>query len=385
MTFSKKYDIIIFIKQSAIKERLSMKVRRLISDLRTCDYVIDVRQKHELRILQLTDMQIIDLDSTRNPTRDRQIKGAYFKEGVPSMDERCFVYVQELIERTSPDLILMTGDNVYGEFDDNCRMLRLLCERMEEYGVYWAPVFGNHDNESRIGVREQIRIMTSYSKCLFCDNGVTGHSNYNILIRSDERDVLGIFMLDSNGCKNVGNPWAPEEGVTPDNIDYDLLEHRQGIYPDQVEWFKKRAYAINAENGKRIPSIVCFHIPSKIFDKAFCEKYGYVYKQDFIADKDGDMGRIVEHGNHSGVDDDLSFHKIAKDSGAIAYLVGHEHNNNACIKYDGIYLNYGVKTGVCTYYKDDSIGGTLITVPLSTPTEIKFEHVLCENRLKNNL
>ena len=44
------------------------------------------------RILQLTDMQIIDLDCTRNPTRDRQIKGAYFKEGVPDMDIRCFQY-----------------------------------------------------------------------------------------------------------------------------------------------------------------------------------------------------------------------------------------------------------------------------------------------------
>ena len=359
-----------------------MKATKITSPSRTSDYVIDIAQKKELRLLQLTDMQIIDLTATRNSTRDRQIKGAYFKEGVPSMDERCFVYVKELIERTTPDLILMTGDNVYGEFDDCGRMLRLLCDRMEEYGIYWAPVFGNHDNESRIGVLEQLRIMSSYSKCLICDNDITGHSNYSIRLQADGNDILSIYMIDTNGCKNVGNPWAPEEGVTPDNIDYDLLEHKQGIYPDQVEWFRRRTEAINIENQRRVPSIACFHIPSMIFDKAFSEKYSYVYKQDFIADKDGDFGRIVEHGNHTGVDDDLSFHNAAKKAGTLAYLVGHEHNNNACIRYDGIFLNYGVKTGVCTYYKDDSIGGTLITVPVNDPQALKIEHVLCKNRLK---
>ena len=79
------------------------------------------------RILQLTDMQIIDLECTRNPTRDRQIKGAYFKEGVSDMDIRCFQYAYELAERLRPDLIILTGDNVYGEFDDNGNMTKKLC------------------------------------------------------------------------------------------------------------------------------------------------------------------------------------------------------------------------------------------------------------------
>ena len=357
-----------------------MKVEKLMHNGRTCDFVIDVCHSRELRILQLTDMQIIDLESTRNPTRDRQIKGAYFKEGVPSMDDRCFSYVKELIDRTSPDIILMSGDNIYGEFDDNGRMLTLLCERMEEYGVYWAPVFGNHDNESRIGVREQIRIMQSYEHCLIADNGVTGHSNYNIRVKRNGKDILGIFMLDSNGCKTVGNPHAPEEGITEDNIDYDLIEHKQGIYPDQTEWMRSRAEALFKEIGEYPPSIACFHIPIRIFDKAFEEKYGYVHGVDFVADADGDFGRIVEHGNHSGMDEDLFFHNTAKQIGVKAYLVGHEHNNNACIEYDGVILNYGVKTGVCTYYKNDSIGGTLIRLS-DKEEKLDFSHVLCENKI----
>ena len=76
-----------------------MTVTQITADRRKCDFIADISQKKELRLLQLTDMQIIDLTATRNPTRDRQIKGAYFKEGVPSMDERCICYVKELIER----------------------------------------------------------------------------------------------------------------------------------------------------------------------------------------------------------------------------------------------------------------------------------------------
>lgn len=359
-----------------------MTVERLTHKNRACDFVLNIDTQDRLRILQLTDMQIIDLGCTRNPVRDRQIKNAYFKEGVPSMDERCFVYVKELIDKTSPHLILMTGDNVYGEFDDSGRMLRLLCERMEEYGVYWAPIFGNHDNESRLGVRKQIEIMSGYPHCLFFDNGVTGHSNYNICVKQNGEDVLGIYMLDSNGCKTVGNPWAPEEGITEDNIDYDLIEHKQGIYDDQIEFVAERADRIAIASGKRIPSIACFHIPIRIFDKAFEEKYGYVKGMDFVANKDSDFGRIVEHGNHVGMDEDLRFHTMAKKIGIKAYLVGHEHNNNACIKYDGVWLNYGVKTGVCTYYKNDSVGGTLLT--LNPDGELEFSHVLCKNRLLNN-
>ena len=226
-----------------------------------------------------------------------------------------------------------------------------------------------------------MRILSSYSHCLFYDNNVTGHSNYNIRIKKNGSDLISIYMLDSNGCKNVGNPWAPEEGITEDNIDYDLIEHKQGIYRDQTDFMKARAQKIKEEISSYPPSVACFHIPIKIFDEAFERKYSYVKGMDFYANKDEDFGRIIEHGNHAGMDEDMYFHNTAKEIGIKAYLVGHEHNNNACIKYDGVYLNYGVKTGICTYYKDDSIGGTLVTV--SDDSELKFSHILCDKKVNN--
>lgn len=329
----------------------------------TPETVIEYTSDRPFRILQLTDMQIMDLTCTRNPTRDRQIKGAYFKEGVPDMDIRCFQYVYELAERVRPDLIVLTGDNIYGEFDDNGAMHKMLCDRMEEIGAPWAPIFGNHDNESRKGVRWQMEQFAKCTHCLFVDGHVTGHGNYAIRLRQNGRDVSTLYLLDTNGCRIVGNPWAPEEGMTEDNVDYDLICHEQGIYPDQIAWYRESATRIAAENGAPVPSLAFFHIPLKKYDEAFENKYGYEYKRDFAADRteDGDFGVICEH-NANRIDPAHDFYNMARSVGTVGFFTGHEHKNDACIHYDGATLAYGVKTGIATYYRDEAIGGTLIEI-----------------------
>ena len=342
------------------------------------EWILDYTADTPIRVLQLTDMQIISLSCTRNPTRDRQIKGAYFKEGVASMDTRCFSYVEELVQRVEPDLILLTGDNVYGEFDDLGEMQTLLCRRIEEYGVLWAPVFGNHDNESRMGVRWQIEQFLSSPHCLFSRGNVTGNGNYALRIRMNGRELFTLYMLDTSGCHTVGNPWAPEEGITEDNIDYDLLCHTGGIYPDQIAWYEHTARKIAAERGEAVPSLAFFHIPLHAYDVAMKEKYGYVLGTDFTADKDGDFGVMCEH-NGKRIDRDLSFYNAARSVGTVGFFAGHEHKNDLVMYHDGVCFAYGVKTGVATYYRNEAIGGTVITLhPNRTFT---VHHEKCEKRL----
>ena len=331
------------------------------TDRETSEVFLSAGKGDALRVLQLTDMQIISLSATRNATRDRQIKGAYFKEGVPDMDVRCFSYVEELIARTKPDLIILTGDNVYGEFDDKGEMQELLCKRMEEFGIPWAPVFGNHDNESRMGVRWQMEKFRQSPHCLFTEGSVTGHGNYALRISDGEEDVWTLYLLDTNGCRTVGNPLAPEEGVTEDNVDYELLEHRQGIYGDQIAWYEATAERIAAECGETVPSLAFFHVPLHAFDLAVREKYGKEVGEDLTLDKEGDYGRVIEH-NRGRIDRDLTFFHMATEHGTKGFFVGHEHKNDAILYHDGVCFAYGTKTGVATYYRDDAIGGTLVTL-----------------------
>ena len=112
-----------------------------------------------MRILQLTDMQTVDLTHIRNATRDRQIKGAYFKNGMYGMEERTYAHVRALVKEVAPDLILLTGDNVYGEFDDAGVMTRELIELMKALRsrgrpcseiTITRPVWGSIGNASNL-------------------------------------------------------------------------------------------------------------------------------------------------------------------------------------------------------------------------------------------
>ena len=317
--------------------------------------------KERFRILMLSDLQIIDLGCTRNPTRDRQIKGAYFREGVPGMEERCFTFVRETVARAAPDLLVFAGDNVYGEFDDLGRMQDLFCREAEGFGIPWAPIFGNHDNESRMGVRWQMSRFAECPHCLFTDGGLTGHGNYSLSIRRDGRDVMLLFLLDTNGCRTVGDPWAPEEGITPDNIDYGLVCHEAGIYPDQTAWYRAVAQTAKERNGRTVPSLAFFHIPLTVYDEVFRECYGYEFGVSFDATRPGDYGGIYEHSKHT-VDADGSFYRTARECGTAGFFTAHEHRNDACIHRDGAVFAYGVKSGYCTFYRRGAVGGTVIDV-----------------------
>lgn len=325
------------------------------------DFTLDFSPAQDIRILQLTDLQTIDLTATRNPTRDRQIKGAYFKEGQFDMETRTYRCVREVVARAKPDLIVLTGDNVYGEFDDRGTMQRELVALMDSFGLPWAAVFGNHDNESDMGVRWQIAQFQGARHCLFARGSVTGNCNYSLLLTRAGVPFYTLFMLDTNGCHPVGNPWAPEEGIHENNRDIDCIMQTEGICPDQIAWYARTAGAVNAAAGRPVPSLAFFHIPIHAFAVACREKYGYTKGVPMLADAPGDYGRVIEHFSDR-LDPDDAFFEAARGVGTVGMFVGHQHNNSACIEHRGVKLVWGVKTGRCTYYQPDQVGGTLITL-----------------------
>ena len=319
-----------------------------------------------MRVLQLTDMQTVDLTHIRNATRDRQIKGAYFKHGVYSMEERTYAHVRALVREVQPDLILLTGDNVYGEFDDAGLMMRELIDLMESIEIPWAPIFGNHDNETRMGVNWQCKQFENAPHCLFARGEVTGNSNYVIYLEDAGKPVFAIAMMDSNGCHNVGNPIAPEEGVQPDNVDYELLTHQSGIYPDQVAWY--------AQAVEGLPNAVFMHIQVHAFWEALQSKYGYIHGTDLATDREGDVGFYPEHMGEDGfVDPDHALFEAAKAAGCRAIFAGHQHRVDSMVAWQGMTLGYGLKTGYCTYWRGGATGGTLHEI--SADGSMKSTHV----------
>ena len=112
-----------------------------------CDFIVHIDEKRKIKLLQITDMQLIDSAQRRTPERLRQDEiNAWHSE---TFDGVFGNHLKSLVAQTNPDLIFITGDMVYGSFDDNGTSLEWFCEFMDSFKIQWAPIFGNHDNESK--------------------------------------------------------------------------------------------------------------------------------------------------------------------------------------------------------------------------------------------
>lgn len=301
------------------------------------DFVVDVEEGREPVILHLTDPQIIDSSQAR--TDDRLNSSEKVRWAPDQMDELCFDYLRETIESTNPDLILITGDLVYGSFDDAGTSLLALIEEMESYKIPWAPIFGNHDNESKKGADWQSQQLANAEYCLFEQKTLTGNGNYSIGITQGGELKRVIFMLDSNGCSAMSDETAAN-GHSRGTI---------GFGSDQIAWYTDTATKINRLTDD-MKYTFATHVQPEIFRPAL-SRYGTVSgakenpinidkASNKLATDFGYIGRDLK----GAWDSDYSVYNGMKALGADTILVGHEHCNSASVVYEGIRFQYGQKS-----------------------------------------
>ena len=113
------------------------------------DYIVKFYKEpgRDLVILNLADVQfndLFDLFGNRNMTVET---------------------IKRLVERVKPDLITLTGDQVWGFRTKSS--LRFLCRLMDGFGVPWAPVLGNHDCSGRADKEYTAAHYRKSELCLF--------------------------------------------------------------------------------------------------------------------------------------------------------------------------------------------------------------------------
>ena len=315
------------------------------------DFVLDLPADRPLRILQLTDMQIIDASQQRTPDRLNEREIALWQPA--SIPEQCTDHIRSVVAQTNPDLIFITGDVIYGEFDDSGANFALFCDFMDSLGVPWAPVYGNHDNESRRGIDWQNGRFESSKLCLFRKGSVTGNGNYSVLLTREGAPFRVLYMMDSGAC--MGSPDAS-------------VRRGPGFAGDQYDWLYTTADQLTAvHGGKPVPAFLGFHIPTVHFHQAAVEK-GYQTSDEHekyvigatVPARDGDFGCKREGLGCFATPDDFveRLHAV----GADGVFVGHCHANNTSILWQGIRWTYGLKTGQYDYHTPGQVGGTLITL-----------------------
>ena len=316
-----------------------------------CDFVVDFpaeRSTTKIKLLQITDTQVIDAEQRRTPDRLRDDEIVAWSP--MRFNENCGDYIRSLVASTSPDMIFITGDMVYGSFDDNGTVMEWFCELMDSFSIPWAPVFGNHDNESARGVDWQCSMFEKAKYCIFKRGEVTGNSNYSVGIAVGGELIRIMYMLDSNGAKNPNDP---------------AVIAKRGIYPDQLAWVEKTASSIKAHTGKNLPSFMAFHFPTMEFREAEIakgyrtdERIRYVIGVD-VPSRDGDFGCCFSGKLPIKVED---FKNILSATNTEAVFVGHCHAVNTVITYGKVTYVYGLKTGQYDYHNPYQLGGTLVRI-----------------------
>lgn len=317
------------------------------------DFKLNVNHDGDIRILQITDMQIIDANQRRFPDR---IKGWSVEAWVPENNEKnLYSHIRYLKEKTNPDLIIITGDIIYGEFDDAGTSFVEFCNFMDSLEIPWAPVYGNHDNESYKGIDWQCETFANAKYSLFKRGEVFGNSNYSIGIYQNGTLQRIMYMVDSNGCGK--------------------LAISQGLREDQIQWVKD-----TAAKYPDVPSFLCYHIPSGDFIDAYIAQ-GYLEKPDpahtdfvkfeigvDVEAKNGDFGKKREWVTAPA----LRLMPMFKECRTDGVFAGHYHINNTSVLHEGIRFTFGLKTGLYDYYDKTAIGGTAITL---NGKDFKVEHV----------
>ena len=350
------------------------------------DFIVEIPEGRKPVVLQLSDPQMLD-SSQAVSGRLSDGEGDYWAKD--KKEERCFKYIRKTVEKICPDLILIAGDIVYGEFDHNGSALLSFIEFMDSLGVLWAPVFGNHETESKMGADWQCKQLENSKYCLFKQRTLTGNGNYSVGIKQGGKITRAFYMVDSNSGSPSELSVANGHSV-----------HPSGFGEDQILWYTDSINLLKNEYPD-IKITFVFHIAISAFERAF-ERYGYVNDRSSSVfpiiidnlDKTGtDFGIILSP--TPTWDKDNRVWQGFKSLGVDSICVGHDHELCASVVYEGIRCQFGLKSSTYDsniYVNKEGklvkswvpagkpiIGGTVMELSASYGEIEKAYHYFCDN------
>lgn len=243
-----------------------------------------------------------------------------------------FERINQVIRDEKPDLIILTGDIIYGKPAlDN---MRNVLKAVAGHDIPFAILFGNHDDEFGASREELIKISHEFPNSLTGEEpNISGVGNYILKVKSNTRnkDEALLYCIDSHAYSKI-------EGVKG----YGFINF------DQINWYlQKSAEFTQANNGKPLPALAFFHIPLPEYAEAASLEAAQMYG----IRREKSCPPVLNSGMFTAM-------KQAGD--VMATFVGHDHNNDYAVSWHGILLAYGRYTGGDTVYNDLTNGGRVI-------------------------
>ena len=260
------------------------------------------------------------------------------------MNTKATDYFVRHIKAVKPDLVVLTGDNILSKYQQIDAIQ--FAQMMEEIGIYWTAVFGNHETREDRGFYKYLlfKSFADYDHCLckFGPDELFGYGNFTVnILGKGGKLKKSLFFFDSG--RDILERDKKKYGLPEDIKGYDFLKK------EQIDFYKDETSRLKEQYGCA-DSFLYFHIP-------LCE-YSHAFKQD-------ENGRYVPSGEceifygsqfesvgcspyNSGM-----FDAMLETGSGQAVFCGHDHINDWHAIYKGIHLVYNQAGGYAVYNLGD--------------------------------
>ena len=240
--------------------------------------------------------------------------------------------INEVLDAEKPDLVIFTGDVIYGKpAEEGMRTVLKLVSKRE---IPFAVTFGNHDNEQGLTREELFKIIQSIPHNLTTTTeGISGVTNFILPLKSSDgsKDAEILYVFDSHSYSQI-------KGIGG----YDYIDF------DQIQWYREnsRKYT-EANGGNPVPSLAFFHIALPEYNQAASDETAVLFgirKERACAPRlnSGLFTAMKEMGDVEGI------------------FVGHDHDDDYAVMWHGVLLAYGRYTGGDTVYNNLPNGARVI-------------------------
>lgn len=248
--------------------------------------------------------------------------------------------IRRMAEELQPDLIILSGDNVWGQMKEESTFYSIhrLTEFMDSLGIPWAPIFGNHDAEGNCDANYLAEVMMKGECCVMQKGDPSmGVGNYIVNVCEGKKIVHSIILMDSHGNGIIGE--------------------------EQQAWYAWAVEGIQSLAGESVTSSVVMHIP--------IAQYVYAYDEAWDGEKwkDGYDAFGFKREEYTGATDendqpvDHGLFAVIKELGSTTNVIcGHDHANCYSVLYEGVRLTYSLRLGYGAYFEFDQQGVTTLTI-----------------------
>lgn len=245
-----------------------------------------------------------------------------------------FECISSVVTTEKPDFIMLTGDIIYSA--PAAENFRKVMQFVANFNIPFGVAFGNHDREQGIPNSELLKIAQSFPNCVTTSaKGITGDGNCVLTVKSSDkgRPAAALYCFDSHQSSQL-----KAQGVNG----YDHIRL------DQVMWYVDASKELTKKNnGKPLPALAFFHIPTPEFLQAAIDQNAALYGIR--------KEKVCSPELNSGL-----FTAFKEQGDVMGAFVGHDHDNDYAVSWFNVLLAYGRFSGGPTEYTHIPNGARVI-------------------------